>query len=99
MIELGQHPQGVVLTVKVAPKSRANELRGEHAGMLKVAVTAAPEKGKANAAVQELLCAALQLSHSQVSILQGETASTKKFLIQQLPGEELLARIASALDD
>ena len=48
MIQLEPHPDGVILLVRAQPGSRKNEIRGEQEGMLKVCVTQAPEKGKAN---------------------------------------------------
>jgi uncharacterized protein len=49
------HADGLLLQVHVKPKSSRNRLIGVHGHRLKIAVTAAPEKGKANAAVLELL--------------------------------------------
>jgi uncharacterized protein YggU (UPF0235/DUF167 family) len=45
MIALETHPEGVILPVRAQPGSRKNELKGEQAGALKVAVTQVAEKG------------------------------------------------------
>ena len=51
MIELTPHAEGTILPVHAQPGARRNAILGERAGALRVAVTAAPEKGKANAAI------------------------------------------------
>jgi len=70
---------------------------GEHAGALKVAVTQAPERGKANEAILDVLCDALQLRGREVQLIQGETSPQKKFLIRGLSLQELTDRIAIAM--
>mgnify|MGYP000427444852 CR=1 FL=1 len=48
---------------------------------LKVAVTAAPEGGKANAAVIKLLAKALGVPKSRLTLIQGATSRDKVFRI------------------
>jgi len=76
MIAFENHPDGVVLPVRAQPGSRKNELRGEHEGMLKVCVTPAPEKGKANKAIAEFLAKTLGLKKSQIELISGETTNS-----------------------
>jgi uncharacterized protein (TIGR00251 family) len=95
MIALEPHPEGVILPVRAQPGSRKNELRGEQEGMLKVCVTQAPEKGKANKAVIELLAKSLGLKKSQIQLLSGETSHQKKFLIQGTTVRELSEKMIS----
>lgn len=96
MIALEPHAEGVILPVRAQPGSRKNELKGEQAGALKVAVTQVAEKGKANKAIVEVLCSALKLRRSQVKLLAGELAAQKRFLVREITGEELAARIEQA---
>jgi uncharacterized protein YggU (UPF0235/DUF167 family) len=98
-VELRQESKGVVFGVKVHAGGRVNAVRGEHAGMLKISVTQAPEKGKANAAVTEVLCDALNLRRSQLSLISGATDSRKQFLAADIAIDELRNRIAVALGD
>ena len=93
MISLESHPDGVVLPVRAQPGSRKNELRGEHEGMLKVCVTQAPEKGKANKAIAEFLAKTFSLKKSQIELLSGETSHHKKFLIRGITVQELAAKL------
>ena len=46
---------GVVLRLRVKPRSRRDRLIGAYGGALKIEVSAAPERGKANVAVKKLL--------------------------------------------
>lgn len=97
--ELDQTPEGVLLPVQAQPKSRKNQITGWHAGRLKVSITQAPEKGKANQALLKLLAKSLGLKRSQVQLLTGETSAQKLFLVQDISAEELLSRIADAGPD
>ena len=94
MIRVETHAEGCVLPVRAYPGSRRDDLRGEHDGALKVAVTQAPEKGKANKAIAELLAQRLDLRKSQVELLSGDTNSQKRFLIRGVTADELLRRLA-----
>jgi hypothetical protein len=97
MIELEQHPDGVSLPVQAQPKARKNALVGEHAGRLKVAVTQAPEKGKANDAILKLLAKSLGFKSSQLRLLAGETSPQKRLLVTGVPLEDLRRRIENRL--
>lgn len=97
MSALEQHADGVILKVKAQPGSRRNAVSGEHAGALKVSVTQAPEKGKANEAIVQVLCDALTLRKSQIELIAGQTSSQKRFLIREITMTELAARIATAI--
>lgn len=99
MIASRAHPEGVVLPIKAQPGARKNELRGLHAGRLKVCVTAAPEKGQANAAIVELLCEELSLRPAQCVWLAGHTSSQKELLIRGLTSAELNARLTEKLGE
>lgn len=81
MIELAKHPRGVLLPVKAQAGARQNAVLGEHNGMLRVAVTAAPEKGTANRAIIEVLADALHVAKSSIELAAGETSPQKRFLM------------------
>jgi uncharacterized protein len=80
-IQIEPHPEGVVIAVRAQPGAWKNGITGEHDGALKVSVTQAPEKGKANKALIEVIAKGLGLKKSQVSLLSGETSQRKKFLL------------------
>ena len=86
---LEQNSNGIILSVHAQPGAKKNEIRGPQADALKVCVCAAPEKGKANSAIIELLAKSLGLKKSQIEILSGETSRKKRFLITDITLDEL----------
>ena len=97
MIGLVPHPAGVILPVRAQPGARRNALAGIREGQLRVSVTQAAEKGKANRAIVGLLCKALDLRRSEVEFLSGENSRQKRFLVRGMTPAELTRRIAEAL--
>ncbi len=70
------------ITVKLTPGAKKNEVGGwetDAAGarFLRVFVTAAPEKGKANAALIKLLSKHWGVPKSAIEIVRGETSRVK----------------------
>jgi uncharacterized protein len=73
----------LTLTLKVIPKSSRNEIVGLlEDGSLKLKIAAAPEKGKANAAICEFLASEFDVPKRNVEILRGETSSIKQVCIR-----------------
>ncbi len=97
MIALVDHPEGSVLPVRAQPGARRPGVQGEQNGALKVAVSAPPEDGRANAALVETLRRALGLKRSQVELLAGHTSRDKRFLIRGVARPELEQRLAALL--
>ena len=93
-VELREHANGVLLPIQGQPKSRQNGIVGVHDGRLKVAVTEAPEKGKANAAIAKVLASELGLKKSQINLYRGATSSQKQFLISGISAARLRSLIA-----
>ena len=96
-IALEPHPEGTILPVRAHPGARRNEIRGEQNGMLKVSVTPAPEKGKANKALIALLSKELSVRKSQIELISGATSSQKRFLVREVNLEQLAERIERVL--
>lgn len=96
-VTLGNHASGVILPVKALAGARRNGITGVHDGALKVAVSQAPEKGKANAAIMDVLADALGLRARQIELLTGQTNPFKQFLIRDISLDELAARIEKIL--
>jgi uncharacterized protein (TIGR00251 family) len=97
VIVITPHPDGSILAVRAQPGARKNGVLGEHGGALKLAVTAPPERGRANKALTELLRELLGVKRSQVELYSGETSQDKRFLIRGLTAEELQNRLARLL--
>ena len=73
---------GLSVTVKVTPKASRNAVTGlardaDGAAWLTVAVTAAPENGKANAALIKLLAKEWRLAKSAITVASGATSRHK----------------------
>ena len=74
----------MTVRIKVIPRSSKNEVSGELAdGTLKVHVTAAPEKGKANEQVCAVLAAHYKVPARAVQIMTGHGNPRKLVRIDQ----------------
>ncbi len=99
MIRLQTRPSGVVLPIRAQPSARKSAVRGIHDGALKVSVTEAPEKGKANKAIVKLLSSQLGLKKSQLTLIAGLTDSRKELLVEGVDADDLRDRIGRLLAD
>lgn len=97
MISISDHAEGCILPVRAQPGARRNGVQGEQGGALKIAVTAPPEDGRANAALVEALRDALKVKRSQIELLSGQTSREKRFLIRGVKKTELEQRLAVVL--
>ncbi len=73
---------GATLTIRLHPGASADRILGAVAdesgdSLLKAMVTAAPEKGKANAALIKLLSKHWEIPKSEISIIKGMTERRK----------------------
>ncbi len=87
MVNIREVEDGIVVSVKVQPNASKDRVVGEHADQIKIAVTVAPEKGKANKAVIKALSKSLRVKSSDIEILSGETSRDKKVLIRNITKE------------
>ena len=67
------------ITVRVTPKAARDGLIEDDGG-LRITVTAAPENGKANEAVRQLLARAMGVAPSRLQLRRGHTARDKTFV-------------------
>lgn len=74
----------LLFPLRVTPRSGKNELLAFEPGdsTLKMRVTAPPEDGKANAAVEKCLASLLGISKSRVEIIAGDKARNKQVAVQ-----------------
>lgn len=80
---------GAAFFVKAHAGSRRDAVAGVYDGMVKVEVTTAPEKGKANKAIAKLLAKRLGLAASELVLLSGETNPRKRFGVRGVGPEAL----------
>jgi len=76
-LKITERDGAVTFDVLVQPRASRAKVGPEHDGRLKVAVTAPPVDGEANAAVIETLAKALRVGKSAVEIVQGATGRRK----------------------
>jgi uncharacterized protein len=65
------------IQVKVKPRSKQSKVEKQADGSYKVWVREIPDKGKANEAVVEALSDFFIVPKSKITILSGQTSSTK----------------------
>ncbi|HEV2105713.1 MAG TPA: DUF167 domain-containing protein [Candidatus Eisenbacteria bacterium] len=87
------------VAVRVHPGARRTALLARlPGGEWKVAVTAPPAGGRANAAVVELLSGLLGVRRAQVSLRRGAGARAKVFEVEGVDAAAAEARLAAALE-
>jgi len=74
------YPSGAEIAVTVTPRAARDHIEMSELG-LRVRVSAAPEKGRANEAVRRILAKALGLPKSRLVLIRGQTARHKVFRI------------------
>jgi uncharacterized protein (TIGR00251 family) len=99
MLTLEQNSRGVVLLVRAHPGARRNAILGVREGALRIAVTAAPEKGKANQAIIALLSKTLGISKSKIELVSGETSPNKRMLVTGMQLDQLRQALETIVAD
>lgn len=84
------------LSLKVVPGASSSGIAGWLGDSLKVRVKAPAESGRANAAVQGLLAAALGVPAHSVILVAGAASPRKVVEIRSLVEAEVHARLATA---
>ncbi|MBK9119247.1 MAG: DUF167 domain-containing protein [Phycisphaerales bacterium] len=92
-LDLRGTTKGVEFSVKVVPGASRTGPLGLLGGALKLAVSAPPEGGKANAAVLELLVHILGVRKSDVQIVSGASKPRKRIAVTGLSAEEIRQRL------
>ncbi len=96
---------GVRVAIRVTPKASRNAVTGlareaDGAAVLKIAVTAVPESGKANAAVIRLLAKQWGVPRTAIAVVAGAGDRRKLLQVEGDPAElaERLGRWAEQLE-
>ena len=71
-----------ILTVKAQPRSKTPGVEETGPDSFRVRVSAAPEKGRANAEVAERLAAHLGVPPSRLTLVRGASSSHKQFRLE-----------------
>ena len=84
----------VTLDVLVQPRASRARIGPRHGGRIKIAVTAPPVDGEANAAVIELLAKALAISRSAVEVIAGASSRRKTLRITGVTAQQIEELVA-----
>jgi uncharacterized protein (TIGR00251 family) len=93
MIELKESSAGTTFAVKVHPRAKKNAITGQAGDALKVALTAPPVDGKANAACIEFFAKLLNVPRSSVTIAAGQTSRNKVIRVAGLTAQQVRDRL------
>ncbi|MHC4120197.1 MAG: DUF167 domain-containing protein [Planctomycetota bacterium] len=89
--ELGD---GAIFTAKIVPGSSGQtRICGVLDGMLKIKVSAPPEKGKANQCLLRFVAHTLGVRKNAVSIIAGTTSPVKRVQVSGVSAETLLKKL------
>jgi uncharacterized protein len=84
------------LSLRIAPGAKRAGVAGRHGSGWKLRVTAAPEDGKANAAVVSLLADVLSVPSRDVEIVSGHGSRDKTVALTGIDLVETERRLAAA---
>lgn len=88
---------GVEFHVKVVPGASRTQVAGSYDEMLKVRISAAPEKGKANKELIGFLSKLLNLKKNDIEIVSGTTNTVKKIRLVCTDREKTRQKVNSLL--
>jgi hypothetical protein len=84
------------LTLRVAPGAASTAVVGRFGDAWKLRVAAAPEDGKANAAVVRLLADVLEVPERDVAIVTGHGSRDKTVALTGIADDEIERRLSGA---
>jgi hypothetical protein len=84
------------LKIKVVAGASRSRISGWLGEVLKIAVSAPPEKGKANKAVEATICQALDIPLGSVRIVSGHHARQKTVEIDGLSLQDIRRKLSVA---
>ena len=88
---------GLILTLRVVPRSSKNKIDGLLGEALKVRIQAPPVEGKANAYLLKFLAKQWKVPRRNLVLLAGETGRNKRLEILD-PSDELRKELLSIRD-
>jgi uncharacterized protein (TIGR00251 family) len=81
-LDIRESRDGAILSVKASPGAQKSAIAGELGGALKIKVAARPEKGKANAELENFLAGVFGISKSSVEVMAGGRSRQKQVLLR-----------------
>ena len=93
-LKIQEIDERVVFMAKIVPGSNSpTRICGLLDGMLKVKVSAAPEKGKANQCLLKFLAKQLGVKKNAVNIISGQTSPVKHVQVSGISADTLLKKL------
>jgi uncharacterized protein len=92
-LQIEQADRDCYFKVKVVPASSKTVVVGVLDGMLKLRVTAVPEKGKANKSIIAFLAKKLGVNKRTVTITSGAGSPVKQIRILEISVDDVLERL------
>ena len=92
-------PDGALVSVRVQPRARRDEIVGWDGTTLRIRVTAPPVDGRANDAVIRVLAEALGVPRASVGLVSGTASRNKLFRVARHSLDELRTLLARRTDD
>jgi uncharacterized protein (TIGR00251 family) len=91
MLDVTTEGKAILLPVKVVPGASRTRYTGEWNGRAKIAVSAPPEKGKANQAVVQFLAKLFAVRKRDVSVVIGHSSPVKTIRIDGVTADAVRA--------
>ena len=85
--------EGVVFAAKILPGSSRTAVCGLLDGMLKIKISAAPEKGRANRCLLRFLAEQLGVKKNDIRIISGQTGPVKQVQVSGISAETILKKL------
>jgi len=93
VLALRVEAEAVLLPVKVVAGASQTSVLGEWNGRVRIAVAAAPQRGKANAELLAFLAKRLRVRKCDVAIVAGEASPLKTIRIDQTTADAVRAAL------
>jgi hypothetical protein len=96
-VEIRDHKLGATLRLTIRPASSRTKCLGVHGNALRVAVSAPPEKGKANKELLRWLAKTLNFSRSSIELISGDLSRNKVVLFRAIEADRLASAVKPLL--
>ena len=96
-LKLASLADTVVFTIKVSPAASRNCFDGIYDGMLKIKLSVAPERGKANQALIEFLSKKMNIKKKFIQIVSGKTSKIKQVSVENINTENLSEKLQAII--
>ena len=88
-----QFPDHITINVRIVPKSAKQEIAGIYNERVKIKIGSAPEGGKANKELIELLSKKIGIAKSSIEIVSGELSQNKTIRIKGITSDYFLSKV------